>query len=110
MTVWVYRNGKLVEKGVDSSPVFAPQIMSDIKPYRNMINGKIITSRSEHRTLLRDHGCVEVGNDLPAVSQSAPPSGDERRRRLHQQLDNMTDRQANKVLAEIRNQAHSRGR
>ena len=107
MTVWVYRNGKLVEKGV-ASPVFAPQIMSDIKPYRNMINGKIITSRSEHRTLLRDHGCVEVGNDIPAVSQSAPPSRDQRR--LRQQLDNMTDRQANKLLAEIRHQAHSRGR
>ena len=109
MTVWVYRNGKVVEKG-DVSRGTSVQIMSDIKPYRNMINGKIITSRSEHRTLLRDHGCIEVGNDIPAVSQSAPPSRDQRRRRLHQQLDNMTDRQANKLLAEIRHQAHSRGR
>ena len=39
------------------------QVMPDIKPYKSMIDGRIITSRSRHREHLRDHDCIEVGND-----------------------------------------------
>lgn len=35
----------------------------DIKPYRSMIDGSIIGSRSKHREHLRAHGCIEVGNE-----------------------------------------------
>lgn len=42
-----------------------PMIMSDIQPYRSMIDGRMITSRSEHRRHLRDHGCIEIGNENP---------------------------------------------
>ena len=38
-------------------------IMPDIQPYKSMIDGSLITSRSKHRQHLREHGCVEVGND-----------------------------------------------
>ena len=38
-------------------------IMPDIQPYQSQIDGSIITSRSKHRQHLKDHGCVEVGND-----------------------------------------------
>jgi hypothetical protein len=38
-------------------------VMPDIAPYRSMIDGSIINSRSEHRAHLRAHGCLEVGNE-----------------------------------------------
>ena len=40
-----------------------PMVMPDIKPYTSMIDGSEITSRSRHREHLKQHGCVEVGND-----------------------------------------------
>jgi hypothetical protein len=38
-------------------------IMPDIVPYVSMVDGSIINSRSKHRVHLRDHGCIEVGNE-----------------------------------------------
>lgn len=38
------------------------QIMSDISPYRSIIDGSVITSRSRHREHLKRHGCIEVGD------------------------------------------------
>ena len=43
--------------------ICAPMVLSDIQPYRSMIDGTMITSRSQHRTHLKDHGCIEVGNE-----------------------------------------------
>lgn len=58
-------NGELVEVSMDyaQEPRAEFHIMPDIKPYQSMIDGRIITSRSRHREHLRDHGCVEIGND-----------------------------------------------
>ncbi len=55
-------NGELVEvtEAVDL-PVH--EVMTDIKPYKSMITGEMITSRSQHREHLRKHGFREVGND-----------------------------------------------
>jgi hypothetical protein len=39
------------------------QVMPDISPYKSVIDGSEITSRSKHRTHLKDHGCIEVGNE-----------------------------------------------
>lgn len=41
------------------------QIMSDLAPYRNVIDGKVIAGRRQHREFLRTHGVVEVGNEKP---------------------------------------------
>ena len=49
-----------------------PLVMPDIKPYKSMIDGSIITSRSRHREHLRDHGCVEVGNDSSLYKPRQP--------------------------------------
>lgn len=49
-----------------------PLIMHDIKPYKSMIDGTEITSRSRHREHLRDHGCVEVGNDSSLTRPRQP--------------------------------------
>jgi hypothetical protein len=38
-------------------------VMPDIQPYKSTIDGSMITSRSQHRTHLRDNNCIEVGNE-----------------------------------------------
>ena len=43
--------------------ICAPQVIKDIDPYISQIDGSLITSRSQHRDHLREHGCVEVGNE-----------------------------------------------
>ena len=43
--------------------ICAPQVIKDIDPYVSMIDGSVITSRSQHREHLRAHGCIEVGNE-----------------------------------------------
>jgi len=54
----------------------APMIMRDIDPYQSVITREWITSRSHHREHLRQHDCIEFGNDLPAAptpSVEMPP-------------------------------------
>jgi len=41
----------------------APKVFEDIKPYKSMVTGEMITSRSQHRNHLKQHGCTEVGNE-----------------------------------------------
>ena len=64
----------------------APMVQGDITPYRSMIDGSMISSRSHHRTHLRDHGCVEVGNEvkhaLKAREMSIPVESAERRKKM----------------------------
>lgn len=65
------------------------QVMPDIQPYKSMIDGTMITSRSKHRQHLKDHGCVEIGNDSslkarPKPLQSPPGLKDEIIRAVHQ--------------------------
>jgi hypothetical protein len=81
----------------NASELAKPMIIRDIEPYQNMIDGKMITSRSEHRDLLRAHGCVEVGNEKMESKPLVQPKVD-RRKVLHQQLSDMSDRQANKII------------
>ena len=60
---FVQIDGVLYERGKE--PVSeGPMIFGDIKPYRSMIDGSIITSRSQHREHLKANGCVEIGNDI----------------------------------------------
>ena len=72
-------NGHLVQ--VDEKWTAEPRseyhIMPDIQPYRSMIDGREVTSRSKHREHLRANGCFEVGNDsslkaTPKPLQSPP--------------------------------------
>lgn len=48
-------------------------IIPDIAPYRSMIDGSVITSRSKHRAHLRQHGCIEVGNDSSVMNPQRKP-------------------------------------
>lgn len=45
--------------------ITAPYVMTDIQPYKSMIDGSMIQSRSQHRTHLKDHGMIELGNEQP---------------------------------------------
>lgn len=54
-------------------------VMGDISPYQSMIDGSQINSRSQHRSHLRSHGCIEIGNEVKhlkaQVKPLAPPPG-----------------------------------
>lgn len=82
----------------------APMIMTDIQPYKSMIDGSMITSRSHHRNHLKDHNCIEVGNEKMESKPPAPVKS-KTREILHAQLDNMTNNQADKIMHNIREYA-----
>lgn len=44
--------------------VSAPMVMPDIQPYKSMQTGEMITSRSQHRAHLKQHGLIEIGNEI----------------------------------------------
>ncbi len=39
------------------------QIMKDIEPYKNVVDGGVIGGRAQHRDFLRARGLVEIGNE-----------------------------------------------
>ena len=82
----------------------APMIMTDIQPYKSMIDGSMITSRSHHRNHLKDHNCIEVGNEKMESKPPAPVKS-KTREILHAQLANMTNNQADKIMHNIREYA-----
>ena len=80
---YIYVNGELVEKGSkEHYDSLGPMVMPDIQPYKSMIDGSMITSRS--------------------VESRPPPPKDTRREVMRQQLGNMTHKQANQILTQLR--------
>ena len=78
-------------------------VMPDIQPYKSMIDGRMITSRSEHRAHLKAHNCVEVGNEDPTKHIRKPKVRDTRLERLKWEINNrMTNDQADRLLRQIR--------
>lgn len=89
---YVQIGGVLYERGTEPRAE-APMIMPDIAPYRSMIDGSLISSRSRHREHLREHGMQEVGNDSslhkpPAPNYDVNPAG--RKEMIRAQIDRMT--------------------
>ena len=72
---FVQINGELHEVALDwhPDPRADHHVMPDISPYRSMIDGSEIGSRSTHRTHLRDHGCIEVGNEVKYMTDRIKP-------------------------------------
>lgn len=98
--IWL-REGQISNK---MSDLPTPMLMRDIEPYKNMIDGKMITSRSGHRALLKQHGCVEVGNDTSHLTPRQPQKSDTRKKTLASLLSDKSDRQIQKMVkAEIKN-------
>lgn len=57
------------EEYYENMTVNAPMVMGDIQPYKSMVTGEMITSRSQHRQHLKEHKLVEVGNETKYISQ-----------------------------------------
>lgn len=96
-------NGIAHEVGNQPERVSGPMVMNDIQPYQSMIDGSMITSRSTHRDHLREHGCIEVGNEQ--MTNATQSKLDTRRDVLREQLANMTHKDANKILEKLRDDA-----
>lgn len=82
---WVYIDGVAYEAGTEPQPE-GLIIIGDIEPYQSMIDGSLITSRSRHREHLRQHGCVEIGDQTEKIAKTAytniPDVSPEKRREL----------------------------
>lgn len=96
-------DGVLYEK--DKYPSFdknnCPVVIPDIQPYRSMITGEEITSRSKHREHLKEHGCFEVGNDSSLWKSRKPlpdvdPQG--RKELIKHQVSKLTDSEFRKMV------------
>jgi hypothetical protein len=74
---YVMLEGELVEVSPDYVQVrdarSSHNVIPDIQPYRSMIDGREITSRSKHRAHLKAHGCIEVGNDRSVMNPVHKP-------------------------------------
>ena len=88
-----------------SETISSPMIMRDLAPYQNMVDGRMITSRSEHRELLKRHNLIEVGNETKALLDMRPPPPKSTRREKLTRIVNETvkdDKTANKMLKNLR--------
>jgi hypothetical protein len=47
----------------------APMVMSDIEGYVSQVDGTWVKSRSHHRSHLKQHGMIELGNDVPVQNK-----------------------------------------
>ena len=48
-------------------------VIPDVQPFVSMIDGSVINSRSRYREQLKQHGCVEVGNDSSVMNPRPKP-------------------------------------
>lgn len=57
--------------------IVAPFVATDIQPYKSMVTGEMINSRSQHRSHLKQHGLIEVGNETKHLKPKpvTPPPG-----------------------------------
>jgi hypothetical protein len=82
--VYCKERGELVpkEEYYSVSVSNAPFVINDIQPYKNMVDGQMITSRSTHREFLKANRLVEIGTDVKAhTTRQAPRVDRERLRR-----------------------------
>ena len=47
----------------------APMVMRPFEPYQSTIDGSWITDRGQHRDHLKQHNCIELGNEWDAASK-----------------------------------------
>ena len=60
-------------------------VMSDIEGYISQVDGTWIKSRSHHRSHLKQHGMIELGNDVPKEHKKielSHKSNEERKRQI----------------------------
>jgi hypothetical protein len=72
--------------------VTAPYVMTDMQPYKSMITGEMISSRSQHRAHLKAHNCIEIGNETKYLKPKekidlAPESKKARKQKIIDQVN-----------------------
>jgi len=68
----------------------APFVQTDIQPYKSMVDGSMITSKSQHRSHLKQHGMVEIGNEVKAHMTKEKPKVD--REGIRREISNAIDK------------------
>ena len=48
------------------------QIIKDIEPYKNVVDGGVIGSRKQHKDFLRGRGLIEIGNEVVTKKYEEP--------------------------------------
>ena len=74
---------------LEMTPKEAPMVMSDIDGYVSQVDGSWIKSRSHHRSHLKQHKMIELGNDVPMKHKEADmstKSKEARKRHLAEQV------------------------
>lgn len=103
---YVYMDGEFVERKRDSKGRYH-YVMPDIQPYKSMIDGRMVTSRSEHRRHLQANNCIEIGNEDPTKHVRKPVQDNTRLERLkHLVNSRMTNDQADRLIRELRQHAN----
>lgn len=99
-----YQDGVLINGGDGglSNKITGPQIIRDIDPYKSMVTGEMITSRTRHRDHLKRHNVTEVGNDTSHMKKAPQTQSQDRKRLLASQLADKSDKQISQMIrAEI---------
>jgi hypothetical protein len=55
--------------GPNNRPGAGLLVIPDISPYQSVIDRSEIGGRRQHREHLRQHGCIEIGNEKPKPPQ-----------------------------------------
>jgi hypothetical protein len=97
---YIYVDGELVEKSRRYREQVAPKSCLIFSLISQWLTARMITSRSHHREHLKQHNCIEIGNEK--MESKPVPVKDTRREVLREQVANMTHDQANRVLAKLR--------
>jgi len=74
---------------LEMTPKETAMVMSDIDGYVSQVDGTWIKSRSQHRSHLKQHKMIELGNDVPMQHKSAElstKSKDARKREIAEQV------------------------
>jgi hypothetical protein len=66
MTVWIRRNGKLIERSKAGPKEWTTAVISDtMTPLKHMGTGRMIDSKAKFRADTKASNCVEIGNEQP---------------------------------------------
>jgi hypothetical protein len=99
---YIYVDGEMVEKPSSIRRNYHYVIQDEMKPYKSMIDGRTINSRTQHKRHLRENKCIEIGNEEFVPKHETKLVKSQRKEILRDQLFNMTDSDANKILNQMR--------
>ena len=70
-------------------------VQPDNTCYRSMITGEMVTSKNQHKAHLKQHGCVEVGDEKVKPLKAWQPSKQEQynlRNEIYQRIDGIPNK------------------